>query len=66
MEGGAGKANAKVHVQLLLDVREGGVAEEVMDVLQLVRTKMSELWERLEGMGAIAARRDFCFMMADF
>ena len=41
-------------MELLLDVREGGVAEEVVDVVELVRAEMGELGEWLEGMGARA------------
>src|SRR5687767_10021137 len=57
MEGGGGKAHAEIHVELLLDVREGGVAEKVVDVIELVRAEMGELGQGLEGMGAMAARR---------
>jgi hypothetical protein len=46
-------------VELLLDVGEGGVAEEVVDVLELVRAEMGELGEGLERLGAMAARGRF-------
>jgi hypothetical protein len=46
-------------VELLLDVGEGRIAEEFVDVLELVRAEMGELGERLEGMGAMAAQGRF-------
>ena len=62
MERGGGKAHAEIHVELLLDVREGGVAEEVVNVLELLRAEMGELGERLEGVRARARG----FLMYDF
>lgn len=41
----------------MLDVGEGGIAEEVMDVRELVRAEVGELGEGLEGVRAVAARR---------